>query len=199
GRSGPLVLPGAYQVKLTTGGKTLTEPLVVKLDPRVKTSPADLEKHLKLAIKIRDSITQAHDAVNDIRALRAQIQGLHQRLDGNAQAKELLAAADALNKKMKPVEESLIQVKTQSSEDNLNFPIMISGKLGSLLSAVDSADTAPTVQSYTVYQLLRQQLDVQLTTWKDIQTKDMAALNALARKSKIALVMIPAKGRVGHP
>ncbi|HUY13225.1 MAG TPA: glycosyl hydrolase, partial [Terriglobia bacterium] len=198
-RGGPMVLPGTYQVKLTAGGKALTEPLVVKLDPRVKTSPQDLEKQLKLAMQIRDRITQAHDAVNAMRALRAQIQGLHTRLGDNAQAKDLLAAADALDKKMKPVEGALIQVKTQSSEDNLNFPIMISGKLGALLGTVVRADQSPTAQSYNVYQLLNEQLDAQLAKWKDIQTKDLAALNALARKNKMALVMIPAKGPAGNP
>ncbi|MGH9453886.1 MAG: hypothetical protein ACRD2O_07950, partial [Terriglobia bacterium] len=97
------------------------------------------------------------------------------------------------------VEETLIQVKTQSSEDNLNFPIMISGKLGSLFSTVDSADMAPTAQSYAVYKLLSEQLDAQLAKWKDIQTKDLAALNALARKNRISLVMVPAKSAAENP
>ena len=34
GRGGPLVLPGRYTVKLTVNGKVLTQPLVVRPDPR---------------------------------------------------------------------------------------------------------------------------------------------------------------------
>jgi hypothetical protein len=190
-RGGPMVLPGTYQIKLTEGGKALTEPLTVKLAPIIKASQADLEKQLKLALQIRDSITQAHDVVNDIQSLHSQIQSLEHRLKGNAQVKDLLDAADRLDKKMKVVEEALIQVKTQSSEDNLNFPIMISGKLGALYGAVESADAAPTAASYTVCQLLSKQLDAQLRKWKDIETKDLEALNALARQSNIALLAIP--------
>src|SRR6185369_5900963 len=37
---GPEVLPGQYTVRLTVGGKAYTQPLTVKLDPRV-TTPAD--------------------------------------------------------------------------------------------------------------------------------------------------------------
>jgi hypothetical protein len=37
GRGGAsLVLPGRYTVKLTVGGKSLTQPLIVRADPRVK-------------------------------------------------------------------------------------------------------------------------------------------------------------------
>jgi len=36
GRNVPPVLPGVYTVRLTVGGKTLTQPLVVKMDPRVR-------------------------------------------------------------------------------------------------------------------------------------------------------------------
>jgi hypothetical protein len=40
---GPLVLPGTYNVKLTVDGQSETQPLTVKMDPRIHTSPADLE------------------------------------------------------------------------------------------------------------------------------------------------------------
>jgi len=38
GTEGPRALPGNYQVRLTAAGETLTAPLEVKLDPRVKTA-----------------------------------------------------------------------------------------------------------------------------------------------------------------
>jgi hypothetical protein len=36
GRSSPLVLPGTYTVRLMVGNKSYTQPLVVKMDPRVR-------------------------------------------------------------------------------------------------------------------------------------------------------------------
>ena len=35
----PWVAPGAYTVRLTAGGKTMTQPITIKMDPRVKITP----------------------------------------------------------------------------------------------------------------------------------------------------------------
>src|SRR5260370_41179345 len=40
--SGPLVLPGNYQARLTVGAKNFNAPLAVTMDPRVNTSAEDL-------------------------------------------------------------------------------------------------------------------------------------------------------------
>jgi hypothetical protein len=58
---GPLVVPGAYQVRLTVDGKTYTQPLTVTLDPRVKVAAADLAKQLDLGLKIRDALQGTKD------------------------------------------------------------------------------------------------------------------------------------------
>ncbi len=191
---GPRALPGIYQVKLTAEGKTLTVPLEVKLDPRVSTSQADLEKQFNLAIQIRDRVTQAHDAANQIRDLRSQLKELKKRLGENGSAKPIISAADEIDKKMTPVEEHLMQVKSKSSEDPLNYPIMLDDKLSALGNVVESADTAPTQQSYEVFQLLSHQLDAQLSKWNDVRSKDLVALNELARKENIQAIILPPAG-----
>ncbi len=47
--TGPWVLPGRYTVSLTTGGRTFTQPLVVKMDPRVPASSAELAQQFQLS------------------------------------------------------------------------------------------------------------------------------------------------------
>ena len=64
GTRGPRVAPGAYQVRLTAGGKTLTEPLQVVGDPRLPATAEDYRKQYDLLLKIRDKLTETHDAVN---------------------------------------------------------------------------------------------------------------------------------------
>ena len=46
----PWVLPGNYIVKLTVNGKTVSQPFTIKMDPRVKTSLADLQKQFTLSM-----------------------------------------------------------------------------------------------------------------------------------------------------
>ncbi len=189
---GPLALPGNYQVRLTVAGKSYTQPLVVKLDPRLKVTQADLAKQLDLATQIRDRVSQAHEAVNQIRSVREQIKAMQARLGTETSAKEVLAAATGLDKKITSIEQALIQVKAQSSEDNLNYPIMLSGRLSALESVVESAEAAPTTQSYTTFKDLSSQLDAQLAQWKQAQQKDLMALNKLVQKAKLDAVAIPA-------
>jgi photosystem II stability/assembly factor-like uncharacterized protein len=46
----PWVMPGNYTVKLTVNGKTISQPFSIKMDPRVKTSTADLQKQYALSM-----------------------------------------------------------------------------------------------------------------------------------------------------
>ncbi|MGH9703799.1 MAG: glycosyl hydrolase, partial [Candidatus Acidiferrales bacterium] len=185
---GPIAVPGEYQVKLTVSGKSYTAPLEVKEDPRIEASQADLEKQLDLALKIRDRVSAGHDAVNQIRSVRAQIDALKKRLDGNEKDKAVLSAADELNKKMSAIESQIIQPKSKSNQDPLNYPIMTADQLMALASTVESGEGTPTAASYTVFDELSKQLDDQLAKWKEIQEKDLAALNELIRKENIAAV-----------
>ncbi len=194
GLRGPFALPGTYQMKLTAAGKTLTVPLELRLDPRVKTSEADIAKQFDLAMKIHRHVNQANETVNRIRDLRTQIRELRARLGHDAKAREVVHAAEEFDKKMTPVEEELIQVKSKSSEDDLNYPVKLSEQLLSLGGAVESADAAPTAQAYQVFEKLARLEDEQLAKWQDLVSKDLAALNDLMRKQDIPVLML-APGR----
>ena len=182
------MVPGSYEIKLTAGGKTETAKLELTKDPRVSASQADLEKQEELALRIRDRVTAGHEAVNQIRSVRGQIDALKKRLSADANAKPVLDAADALTKKMNAVEEKIIQPKSKSGEDPLNYPIQVADQFVALQETVESADTAPTAASFTVYDELNKRLEVQLTAWHEIQSKDLAALNAAIQKANIPAI-----------
>ncbi|HYX69481.1 MAG TPA: hypothetical protein VE825_10135, partial [Terriglobales bacterium] len=189
---GPRILPGTYQVKLTVAGKSTTQPLEIKLDPRVKVSQADLEKQLELGLKVRARNTDLHNAVNQIRELRAQLKALEYRLGQDAKSKDVVAAAKALDAKMTPVEEQLIQTKLRSSEGNLNYPTMLNEQFYTLTFSVANADAAPTQQQYEVFNLLSKQLDEQLAKWQAIVSQDVPALNELMKKNSVPAVAVSA-------
>jgi hypothetical protein len=189
---GPVAVPGTYQLKLTVEGKAYTSPVEVKKDPRVEASQADLQKQLDLALRIRDRVTAGHDAVNQIRSVRDQLTLLKKRLAGDSNAKAVLDAADALNKKLDAIEEKIIQPKSKTGEDPLNYPIQAADQLMALQGTVESADTAPTAQSFTVFEELNGRLEAQLAAWRDVQSKDIAALNELIQKNSIPAIA-PAK------
>ena len=76
---GPMVPPGAYQVRLTADGKSYTAPLELKTDPRVKASNDDLEKQSALGRKIVALVSEIHEAIGTIREVRTQTRGLSRR------------------------------------------------------------------------------------------------------------------------
>jgi photosystem II stability/assembly factor-like uncharacterized protein len=195
--TGPLVVPGPYQVKLTVGGKTYTASAEIQKDPRVSVSQGDLEKQNELAMRIRDRVAAGHEAVNQIRSVRAQLESLKKRVAADANAKPVVEAADALKKKLDAVEEKIIQPKSKSGEDPLNYPIQVADQLMALQGAVESADTAPTAQSYVVFDELNGRLEPQLAAWREIQSKDLAALNELMKKNNVPAIA-PAAEKPGE-
>jgi hypothetical protein len=116
GPQGPLVQPGQYTVKLVAGGQSQSQPLEIVLDPRMKNIKADdLQKQFELAVQVRDANNDLHRAVNQIRTMRAELKSLQQRFENDPNMKPLLEHAAALDKKMAPVEEQLIQVNMKGS------------------------------------------------------------------------------------
>jgi photosystem II stability/assembly factor-like uncharacterized protein len=187
---GPLVLPGAYQARLTVAGKTMIAPFEVKMDPRVKTSAADLRKQFDLMLKLRDRQDEMNKAILAIRDLQAQLQALEKRLASSIETKPVASAAADLRKKISAIEQELIQVNSKATEDELNFPTRLNSKLGYLHNAVDSADTAPTESEAAVFTQLDQQLEAQLTKWREAVSKDVPALNEAMRSANIPQVAV---------
>ncbi len=187
---GPRVAPGQYQVKLTVDGQTVTQSFEIKPDPRLGIPAADFARQLELLLQIRDKLTQTHNSILQIRDARKQTEDLQKRLQAQGGNKVIADAAKALNAKMTAIEETLYQTKNQSSQDPLNFPIRLNNKLAALGGVVDSADAAPTAQSYAVYEDLVRQIDAQLGQLDQVVKNDLPAFNKLVRDQDIPAIVI---------
>src|SRR2546429_5553773 len=99
---GPAVLPGSYTVKITVNGKSYTQPLTVKMDPRAKASEDDLRRQFELEIGIVEAMNQSYDALQQVRDLREQLK------TAKARAKEarLMRDIDSLDQKAAELEGS---------------------------------------------------------------------------------------------
>jgi photosystem II stability/assembly factor-like uncharacterized protein len=60
---GPWVMPGTYTVRLTVDGKTYSQPLTVRMDPRVKTPAIALQQQFDLSKAIFDALARSTDAL----------------------------------------------------------------------------------------------------------------------------------------
>ena len=190
GTNGPRAVPGTYQVKLTADGQTYTQTFEIRKDPRLQTTQEEFDKQFALLTKIRDKLTETHNAVAQIRDVRRQVDDLLKRISDQPNAKPLVTAGNNLNRKLQTVEEALYQTKNQSSQDPLNFPIRLNNKLAALGSIVGSADAQPTEQSYTLYEELAAQIDAQLKQLNQVMTDDLKSFNALVRSADIPFVIV---------
>ena len=188
--SGPKMAPGTYQVKLTVDGKSLTQNFEIKADPRVTTTAADYAKQLEFGLKIRDKLSETHNAIIQIREVRRQVEDLLKRVTGQPNFKVVNDAGTALNKNLTAVEEALYQTKNQSNQDPLNYPIRLNNKLAALAGVVGSAEAAPTAQSYAVYDELVTQIDAELQKLAQIMRTEVPAFNQLVREQNIPAVVV---------
>jgi hypothetical protein len=179
--NGPRLIPGAYRVRLTANGSTREQEFRIHPDPRVpQVTDADLQAQLALALQVRDATSAANQAVVQIRELKAAI------AERAAQDASVQAAGAELATKLSAVEETLYQVRLQSSQDPLNYPIRLNNKLAALLNQVESVPGRPTQQAYQVFEQLRGQLDVQLEALQKLLAEAGARLNQLLEARNLA-------------
>ena len=183
--AGPRAVPGRDTVRLTADGQVLRQDFAVRMDPRVQgVTQADLQRRFDFAMQIRNRTSEANDAVLMVRGVRQQVE---QRL-GATQDSAVHQAGRALLARIAEVEERLYQVRNQSSQDPLNYPIRLNNKLAALMGHVEDAESAPTEQSYQVFAELSAQLDRETALLNGIWEQDLAAFNQLLRARRLPAV-----------
>ncbi len=192
--SGPRAMPGAYQVRLAVDGKTMTESFELKKDPRISTTPDEFARQFELQMKIRDKLSETHNAITEIRDIRKQVDDYAKRVKDRTGSQQITEAAKSLIGKLTAIEEELYQTRNQSSQDPLNYPIRLNNKLAALGGTVASADARPTDQSYQVYEDLAGRINAQLEKLKQVVASDVPAFNKLVREKDVPAVFVkPAK------
>jgi photosystem II stability/assembly factor-like uncharacterized protein len=207
---GPFVLPGAYNVKLTVGGRTYTRTLNVRLDPRVQTPPAGLRQQFDLSMRAYLGAQQSFDAIAQARSLRAQIKDVRARvaqrspqladaLDGlDEQAAALVgetparpaAAAPKGSQPNAPASQPgtpTAQANTQGAQANaadLDL-VRLNSALENLLNLLQEADATPTTQAAAAVNEHERRLAAALARWQEIKTRDLANINAQLRQVRL--------------
>jgi hypothetical protein len=175
--AGPTAVPGKYEVRLTVDGRAQTQPLVIRKHPLyTDVTEADLQAQFDLAIRIRDKVSEANRAVIQIRALKQQVT---ERVTRQPDAK-LKAAAERLTANLTAVEEEIYQVRNQSGQDPLNFPIKTNNRLAGLLRVVNYGDGKPIGNAEAIFQDLIAELKVHTDRLQHVLATDLPAFNALA-------------------
>ena len=174
---GPMGLAGAYTVRMTVDdGAPLSRDFEVRINPNLEgVTEADLRERFALAIRIRDRVTEANEAVIRVRNVKGQVDDRLEETDND----EIEAQAVVVKDNLGAVEAEIYQVKNQSNQDPLNYPIKINNKLAALLGLVEGSESRPTDQSYMVFRRLADLLDQQMKQMGIVILRDVGRLDEL--------------------
>ena len=182
-REGPVAPPGRYQARVSANGQVQVQPFEVRMDPRLRgVTAADLRQQFDFAMRVRDRVSAANDAVLRIRRLRSAIADRRAKSASPA----LAAAGDTAWRALAGVEEALYQTRNRSGQDPLNFPIRLGNRIGALGESVEGGDARPTAAAFVVYRELSAQLDAELARLDRVMATEVAAFDKQARAAGVA-------------
>lgn len=172
---GPRALPGNYTVKLTAGGRSYTQPLTVKMDPRIPTPPAEWAQQFAAESEITGLMNQSYEAAQSLKQAREQLK----KLQSTGVLADSIKAVDD--------EAAALETKTEGPLFKGGSLAEVNTGLGTLLSVVDSADATPTSQAQSALADLRQAFAMQWTRCMDFQSH-LATLNGKLKSAGLAVV-----------
>ncbi len=191
GAKGPMALPGKYQVRLTSSGKTENAQFELRLDPRVKVSREDLQKQFDLRMQIREQLSRLADAVAQLDDVRAQANGLAARLPDGPDNESVRKAAADLDQKLLKVRDEMIEKRINANEDSLAYPARVDIRLSGLATSVSNdTDSAPTAPAFRQFEKLKKLVDDQLAGWSELQKTDVPAFQKLVSDRGIPPVVV---------
>ena len=179
---GPIAPEGMYSARMrVNGGAAQTQTFRLLNDPRANATAADQLAQFQFQMRLRDRLTEANEAVISMRHVKAEVDDRIKRAPAAGQ-QELAANGGALKTGVTGVEGEVYQLKNQSGQDPLNFPIKLNNKLAALLGSVGSAPGRPTAQAMAVFGELNGKLDKEMVRMRKIYAEDLVRYNALLKK-----------------
>ena len=189
---GPTVVPGEYQVTLTIGDWSQTQPLTIVKDPRLgHVTDAQLREQRELGFQIRQRMEEGYAAIETIQAVREQATAVAQKAEKGGFGDELQTMADSLIAKLELIEEELYQTKAESGQDMINFPPQLVNQFGWVYGMLAPAYGPPTAQERERFEELSGELAYLLGGLQAILDTDLAAFNAKVQELGVGPVVIP--------
>ena len=193
--TGPRVASGTYTVKLTAGGKTLTAPLTVIVDPRGDLSQADLDAQAAFSVRVRDDISTLTDLVNQLRSVQEQLKARNTALDARKSESgvaDLIKESEGAIKKAFVLEDKLHNPTAEVVYDILAMRggARLYSRLSPLQMWALESNGAPTAGMTQVLAEQEKELAALETETKQFLSGDVAKINQRATQLNVPFVII---------
>ena len=161
---GPIAPPGNYNVILTVDGKQYKSFIDLIKDPRIEVSDEVIDIQFQFAMEIMNQTDIANRSVIEIREIKDNLKNVSSTSSSTKRKK-----IKSLILKLENIESSIYQVKNQSGQDPLNFPIKVNNRLAYLRKSVESGDGLPTKGSREVFEVLKNELYGYVSTLDELK------------------------------
>jgi cell division septum initiation protein DivIVA len=190
---GPPVVPGTYKVSVTVNGKTESQTAEVAADPRF---PADMDAfraQTKMALDVRDQLSDLSEALNRLDSLNSQLGVMKKLLTTDETSGRMVPAgyapvleqARALEKKVKNLEERVYNTELQpEAKDYIRFTSKLHDEYEGLLRAIMADyDRAPSPLLLEEHANLQKEWQAFLQDYNALLTSDVTGFNKLAAEN----------------
>ena len=163
----PWVMPGTFTVRLTAGGKTYTQPLTVRMDPRVKTPASTLQQQHDLALSAYRGRVRAMESIVKIKLFRARIAGLLAQASGDR-----VTVLQQLDARAATLEGQGRRGARGAPAATAAGPVSFSqlqSDYATIFTILEEADLAPTVQAQTALQTTEQAARSSEAAWTALE------------------------------
>jgi hypothetical protein len=164
----PWVMPGKYSVVLTVDGQRYTQPLAIEMDPRVKTSAADLQKQFELSKEIYDDSVVLQPVVERAASVLTKLKSMREKANGPEAVK-----TDAAIQELQSLEGAGGRRRRGPQTESLSG---VRGSLMELLSMLQEVDAAPTMQATQAVSKVHQSATSLVERWQQFASQQLAPL-----------------------
>jgi photosystem II stability/assembly factor-like uncharacterized protein len=187
GPKAPLALPGKYTIKLTVNGQSYSQPLLLKMDPRVKTSQADLEKMFRTESRVAKNLADLSTAMKQAQGLEANLAARKRERPSSGEIVESLSALDRKMAELMGVQgepEFGVFGLTVPATQTVSLREALHATTG-LLSIVQSSDSAPTADAAVAIEKWDGATKNILERWDAFWQQDRTRVNSLLQKANL--------------
>ena len=194
----PWVSPGTYTVTLTVNGRTYSQPITVRQDPRVRTAAAVMQEVYALTEAMVFGAVEAQAAIGRVAALREQI--ARTRGGATGETADALARFDAqLAELQGPPPPPAGAAGGAGGQGRGGGPGAapppgslpgVVASLSGLMNQLQSADVTPTANQRAAMLAARANADAVQARWTALSTEGLSAINERLRAAGLAAVRL---------
>ena len=197
--------PGVYSVRLTVGETVLERNFELFADPRIpEVTVASYQEQFRVAMLARDSINSISRAIDDLAAIRDQVEAVLERARAAGQDAELQPLADTLTDKSMGVTEDLMQTRNRSGQDPIRFAPRLDNQWLELYGRVTGTDGyisggaegAPDPGTLERLETLLEEWEGVRLRYTDLLENELRRFNEAVELMGLPAVVLPRRARI---